>query len=199
MTAPATAATSLDARTLREQLDGPRPPRVLDVRTPAEFESVHIPGAYNVPLDTLREHRDEILRHLDEDVVLVCRSGQRANQAEQSIAAAGMPNVHVLDGGMLAWERIGGPVNRGTPKWALERQVRLVAGSLVLGGVLASLVAPRMKWLAGAVGGGLTVAALTDSCAMGAALSRLPYNRGASCDADHLIAQLAASTPGSRS
>jgi len=38
-------------------------------------------GAYNLPLDLLREHRDEIRAHLDDHVVLVCRSGQRAAQA----------------------------------------------------------------------------------------------------------------------
>lgn len=59
-------------------LSSPAPPRVIDVRTPGEFETVHIAGAYNVPLDLLREHRSEIRAHLDDDVVLVCHSGQRA-------------------------------------------------------------------------------------------------------------------------
>ena len=45
-------------------MDSATPPRVLDVRTPGEFDTVHMPGAYNVPLDLLREHRDEILSHL---------------------------------------------------------------------------------------------------------------------------------------
>jgi len=49
-------------------------PRLLDVRTPAESGTAHIPGAYDVPLDLLREHRDELLTHLDEDVVLVWKS-----------------------------------------------------------------------------------------------------------------------------
>jgi hypothetical protein len=48
---------------------------------------------------------------------------------------------------------------------------------LVAGSVLASTVAPRAKWLAGAVGGGLTFAALSDTCAMGMLLSKLPHNR----------------------
>lgn len=194
--APTTTPTTLDAATLRERLAGDGGPRVLDVRTPAEFETGHIPGAYNVPLDTLREHRDEIRRHLDTDVVLVCRSGQRARAAEQALAAAGLPNVHLLEGGMLAWEGSGGDVNRGRQRWDLERQVRLVAGSLVLAGVLGSVAVPGLKWLAGFVGGGLTVAALTDTCAMGSALARLPYNRGATCDPRAVVAELAATRPG---
>jgi rhodanese-related sulfurtransferase len=164
--------------------------RVLDVRSPAEFEAVHIPGAYNVPLHLLREHREELRIHLDQ-AVLVCRSGMRAAQAEQLLAEVGMPNVHVLDGGMLAWQAAGGPVKRGRGRWDIERQVRLLAGGLVLIGVLASLVVPGAQWFAAAIGAGLVVAALTNTCAMGAALSKLPFNRGASCDIDKVVGELA--------
>ena len=51
--------------------------RLVDVRTAAEFETGHIPASYHVPLDALREHRDEF-RHVDAHVVLVCQSGNRA-------------------------------------------------------------------------------------------------------------------------
>lgn len=186
---------TLDAVALQERLSLRPPPRVLDVRTPTEFETVHIPGSYNVPLDTLKEHRQEILDHLDEDVVLVCRSGQRAAEAERTLAAAGLVNVHVLDGGIVAWQRRGGSVNRGRERWDLERQVRLAAGSLVLAGVLGGTVFPPARLLAGFVGGGLTIAALSNTCAMGRLLSRLPYNRGVSCDVQAVVAELAASQP----
>lgn len=184
---------AIDAATLRERLASPRAPRLLDVRTPAEFETAHIPGAYNVPLDILKEHRQEILTHLDEDVVLMCQSGQRAAQAEQSLAAAGLANVHVLEGGMLAWERAAGPVNRGRQRWGLERQVRLVAGSIVAASVVGNLAVPGLAWVAAAMGAGLAGAALTNTCAMGAMLSKLPYNRGAACDSRLIVAQLAES------
>ena len=174
--------TALDAPALREWLEGDDAPRLLDVRTPAEFTTAHIPGSYNVPLDLLREHRQELRRHLDEDVVLICRSGARAGQAEGLLTAAGPGNVHVLTGGVTAWESAGGPLTRGARTWELERQVRLVAGGIVLTGVLASVVAPWAKWVSAAVGGGLVGAALTDSCLMGMALSRLPYNRRNSPD-----------------
>ena len=121
MTAPAT----IDSQDLSERLSSAAPPRVLDVRTPGEFETAHIAGAYNVPLDLLREHRDEIIKHLDDDVVLVCRSGQRAAQAEETLRTAGLDNVHILDGGITAWEAKGFAVNRGAQRWDLERQVRL--------------------------------------------------------------------------
>ena len=66
---------------------------------------------------------------------------------------------------------------RGRKRWALERQVRLVAGGLALTSVLASLVWPPAVVLAGFVGAGLVFAAITDTCAMGMALTRLPYNQ----------------------
>lgn len=190
-----TAPSAIDSQDLRERLGSTAPPRVLDVRTPGEFETAHITGAYNVPLDLLREHRDEIVSHLHEDVVLVCRSGQRAAQAEQTLRAAGLCNVHILDGGITAWEAEGFAVNRGAQRWDLERQVRLVAGATVLASILASIATPKLKWVAAAIGGGLTFASLTNTCAMGMALSKLPYNRGATCDAQAVVAQLVGPPP----
>ncbi|MGN5240898.1 MULTISPECIES: rhodanese-like domain-containing protein [unclassified Rhodococcus (in: high G+C Gram-positive bacteria)] len=183
-------AVTADPNSLHESIESGKNVRIIDVRTPGEFESVHIPGAYNVPLDLLREHRDEFCAHFDENVVLVCRSGQRAGQAEQTLRDAGLFNLHILDGGMLAWESAGLPLNRGAERWDLERQVRLVAGSLVLSSVLGSLAVPKLKWLAAGIGGGLTFAALSNTCAMGMLLSKLPYNRGASCGAQSIVAQL---------
>ncbi len=189
-----TARATIDSRDLSDRLGSAWPPRVLDVRTPGEFETAHIAGAYNVPLDLLREHRDEIVKHLDEDVVLVCRSGQRAARAEETLRMAGLDNVHILEGGITAWEAKGFAVNRGAQRWDLERQVRLVAGSIVLTSILGSIAVPKLKWVAAAIGGGLTFASLTNTCAMGMALSKLPYNRGATCDAQTIVSQLVKSS-----
>ena len=101
------------------------------------------------------------------------------------------PVVHVLTGGVTAWEAAGAPLTRGAQAWELERQVRLVAGGIVLAGVLLSTVAPKAKWVAGAIGAGLTGAALTDSCAMGMLLSKLPYNRRNSPDLAAVLRELA--------
>ena len=186
-------AVTVDPNSLHESLDSGKNVRIIDVRTPGEFESVHIPGAYNVPLDLLREHRDEFCAHFDENVVLVCRSGQRAGQAEETLRDAGLFNLHILAGGMLGWESAGLPVNRGAERWDLERQVRLVAGSLVLSSILGSVAVPRLKWLAAGIGGGLAFAALSNTCAMGMLLAELPYNRSADCDPQTVVAQLIAS------
>ena len=190
MTLP-TGSRRVDVTGLREQLASDDAPRVLDVRTPAEFETAHIPGSYNVPLDHLREHRDELHRHLDEDVVLVCRSGARAQQAERALAEVGLPGLRVLEGGITAWQTAGAPVVEGRQTWELERQVRLVAGGIVAASVLGSTVAPRLKWVAGGIGAGLVTAALTNTCAMGMALAKMPWNRrAASCDMNQVLKAL---------
>lgn len=149
---------TVDGPSLRERLgENGSVPRLIDVRTPAEFESGHIPGAVNVPLDVLGKRLDELCPLLrGQDVVLVCRSGQRAGQAQEAFTRAGLPHSKVLSGGIVAWERTGGELNRGRQVWELERQVRFVAGL---------------------IGAGLVVAALSNTCAMGAVLTRMPWNR----------------------
>lgn len=188
---PVPSGAQLTATELRSWINAPNAPRVLDVRSPAEFETVHIPGSYNVPLNTLREHRDVLAQHLDDHIVLLCRSGMRAQQAERAFGGIGLPNIHVLEGGIKAWEEVGGDVTRGRARWDLERQVRLIAGGIVLAAGLGSLALPPLTWLATAVGAGLMTAALTDTCMMGMALSKLPYNRSAtSCGIDDIVAEL---------
>jgi rhodanese-related sulfurtransferase len=165
--------------------------RIIDVRTPSEFESVHIPGSYNVPLDQLSEHRRELTQALDSPALLVCGTGIRARQADNTLREAGLDSLTVLEGGITAWEKNGEPVVRGVQKWPLERQVRLVAGSLVLAGALGGLLVWRPLTLISLfVGGGLTFAALTDTCGMAMLLSKLPYNQGANCDVGQVIRQL---------
>ncbi|MFB7667912.1 rhodanese-like domain-containing protein [Kitasatospora sp. NPDC056138] len=190
MTTATRIPAGIDAAALGELTKDGNGPRLLDVRTPGEFRTVHIPGAHNVPLDTLREHRAELLHHLDEDTVLICRSGARAARAEQALSDAGLPDLRVLEGGMVAWEAAEGPVTRGAARWELERQVRLIAGSIVLVSGLVALAVPGVGLAATAVGAGLTFAALTNTCAMGTVLARLPYNRGPRADIASVIAAL---------
>lgn len=165
--------------------------RLLDVRTPGEYESAHIPGAYNVPLDTLGEHGGEIRAHVETPVVLVCQSGSRARRAEEALRQAGMPNLHVLDGGVNAWVAAGQTIARGPERMSLERQVRIVAGALAAtGGILAVAVNPLFGLLSAFIGSGLVFAGVTDTCGMAMVLSRLPYNRPASCDVDAMVQAL---------
>lgn len=170
--------------------------RLLDVRTPGEYESVHIRGAYNVPLDRLGEHGAELRSQVSEPVVLVCQSGQRARRAEEALKGSGMAKLHVLDGGVNGWLAAGLAVERGKKRLSLERQVRIAAGFLAaLGGFLALLVNPLFALLPAFVGSGLIFAGITDTCGMAMLLSKLPYNRPASCDVEAMVRALKNGTP----
>lgn len=168
--------------------------RVVDVRTPGEFAAGHITGSYNVPLPTLAEHQSELQQPGVGPVVLVCKSGRRATAGQTALRTAGLVEVHVLDGGMDAWQAAALPIAKietaGVP-WTLERQVRLVAGSIVLVSIVLSVVWPSFRFVAGAIGLGLVVAAVTNTCTMGALLARLPYNRRAvACDLPTIVSEL---------
>lgn len=181
----------VNADALRRQVLGSDQVTLIDVRSPAEFETAHIPGAINVPLPLLESNTEALAARLPEDVVLVCQSGVRAGQAQQRLAGAGAAGAKVLDGGIVAYTKAGGDVDRGKATWALERQVRLVAGSLVLTGLAIGLAKPKARFLSAFVGAGLTFSAVTDTCAMGRALSALPYNQGpGNPDAAEVLAQL---------
>ncbi len=185
-TDPSTTSTPIHATELRQLIEEDPHTRILDVRTGAEFESVHIPGSFNVPLDLLAEHVRDVAR-LGHPVVLVCQTGNRAATAQEKLNAAGKTNLRVLEGGVGAWQTAGGAVIKGEEKWGLERQVRGVAGGLVLVSILASLRFPKVRFLAGGVGFGLLFSAVTNTCAMGMLLAKLPYNRGPKCVLDDVL------------
>lgn len=154
---------------------------VLDVRSPGEFMTAHIAGSYNLPLDRLPGVAGQ-LRGLGSavgvTVALVCRSGARAAQAEVVLRGAGLDSTHVLEGGIDGWERAGLPLERGRGAWSIERQVRAIAGGLVLAGVVGSVTVNRkLLFLSGFVGGGLLFAGVSDICMMGNLLLKLPFNR----------------------
>ncbi|MYW01939.1 DUF2892 domain-containing protein, partial [Streptomyces sp. SID3343] len=74
--------------------------------------------------------------------------------------------------------------------WPMERQVRLVAGGLVVLGLAAGRLSPKARVLSAGVGAGLVFSAVSDTCGMAAVLGRLPHNRPAA-DAPDLATTLA--------
>ncbi|WP_345709561.1 rhodanese-like domain-containing protein [Kitasatospora paranensis] len=160
---------------------------VVDVRSPGEYAAGHIPGAHNVPLDLLHLAVPALRAAAGRGAVtVVCASGNRSATACDRLAAAGVAAA-MLVGGTAAWAAEGHPLDRPTGArgtWAMDRQVRLAAGSLVLAGLLADRVLPGARWLSAAVGGGLAFSAVSNTCAMGNLLGRLPHNRPRSTAAD---------------
>ena len=150
---------------------------LIDIRDPDEHARERIPGAVNHPLariEQLAAHPGPTIFH--------CRSGMRTqgNAARLAAAGAGSP-CYVLAGGIDAWRASGRPtlVDRRQPL-EIMRQVQLVAGGLVLlGVVLGFLVSPAVFGLSAFVGAGLMVAGATGWCGMATLLRRLPWNRPA--------------------
>jgi rhodanese-related sulfurtransferase len=157
---------------------------LVDVRTPVEFAEVHAIGARNVPLDKF-EPRQMVSTGVvarEQPVYLLCRSGGRAKQAAEKMAQQGLDQGVVVEGGTQAWVAAGLPVERGEVKViSLERQVRIVAGAMVLAGLLLGyFVHPYFIGLSAFVGVGLIFAGITDWCGMGLLLAKAPWNSRAS-------------------
>lgn len=153
---------------------------ILDVRTPAEFRSEHIPSAQLAPVDSLDVRQIMASRQglSDVPIYLTCRSGNRAAQAQKLFVEAGFSNVICIEGGTEAWEQAGLPVVRGKAALPLDRQVRIAAGSLVVTGVaLGLLVHPATVLLSGAIGAGLIYAGISGNCMMARVLSKAPWNQ----------------------
>jgi rhodanese-related sulfurtransferase len=171
---------TISPRGLAELCKGDGKIDLLDVRTPVEYRELHAANARNVPLDQLDPMTVMQARNGShaEPLYIICRSGSRGRQACEKFLQAGYTNVVNVEGGTLAWVECGLPVVRGKKTIALERQVRMGAGSLVLlGALLGWLVHPAGMALAAFVGAGLLYAGITDTCGMGWLLTRMPWNR----------------------
>ena len=154
---------------------------LVDVRTPAEYQEIHVDVAKNVPLDRLNASELGIDPNSKEPLYVICRSGARGSQACQSLLRAGLANVVNVEGGTMAWAKAGLPVVRGKKTISLDRQVRMIAGTLILvTSTLAFLHDPRWAILSGLIGAGLLHAGLFDSCMMGMCLAKMPWNQAKS-------------------
>jgi rhodanese-related sulfurtransferase len=190
-TATAPTIRQLTPTELRQRLDGRTARPLIDVRPPGEFAAVHLDGSHNVPLDLVRSRAADVAARLPDPVTLLCASGPRSEEAARLLAEQGCMDIEILQGGLQAWRAADGDVVAGKGTWAMERQVRLAAGSFVVAGVLGSVITPKLKWLSAAIGGGLIFSALSNTCGMARVLSLLPYNRrGAGVAADQVLNDL---------
>ncbi|HLZ93053.1 MAG TPA: rhodanese-like domain-containing protein [Candidatus Acidoferrum sp.] len=150
---------------------------VIDLREYTEFAAGAIPGAKLVPLSTLPAAAGKWDRNAS--YVLLCKSGKRSLQAAEFLAADGFKNVGILEGGTEAWKQAGFPLQGAARRpWALERQVRVIAGVMVaLSAILALAVSPWFLAWTLLVGVGLAFAGITDLCLMATVLGKMPWNR----------------------
>jgi rhodanese-related sulfurtransferase len=184
--APGTAKIS--PKQLYELVQSGKPVELIDVRTPAEYRSLHASIARLVPLDELDVERFIENRRgaRDEPLYVICRTGARGEKACGRFLSAGFTNVVNVAGGTQAWEQAGLPVVRGRTMLPLDRQIQIAAGALVLSGfVLGEAVNANWFLLSGFVGCGLLFAGLTGFCPLGQFMARMPWNQagrdGACC------------------
>jgi rhodanese-related sulfurtransferase len=153
---------------------------LLDVRTPREYESAHVPGAILEPLESFdASHAASLLPPGQKELYIICQSGTRAKNAIVKMENAGITCCVLVEGGTSGWMEAGLPVERRQPGgMSLERQVRIAAGTLVfLGSLLAAFLHRAFLVIPGFVGAGLVFAGITDICGMGMLLARMPWNK----------------------
>ena len=168
--------TEIDAIALKEKLDL-QEVILVDVRESGEYATEHIVGSVSIPLSTFDENLIENTG--GKPLVICCQSGMRSSRASQKLLENGYDHVMQLKGGLSSWKAAGlkTQVNRHAPI-SLFRQVQIVAGSLVaIGTGLGIVVSPWFLLLSGFVGCGLVFAGVTNTCAMGILLMKLPYNQ----------------------
>jgi rhodanese-related sulfurtransferase len=81
--------------------------QLIDVRTDAEYEAAHIPGARHVPLLEVQSEAAGLDR--DRPLVVYCRTGERSGMAADAFAASGW-DAHSIEGGLVAWSEAGLPL-----------------------------------------------------------------------------------------
>jgi rhodanese-related sulfurtransferase len=101
------AGTPISAAELVDRIHAGSPPFVLDVRTPEEYASGHIPGAINIPHDELGTRIQELPTTKSEEIVVHCQSGRRAQLAGATLRGDGYSNVRDLDGHWESWQASG--------------------------------------------------------------------------------------------
>lgn len=151
--------------------------QLVDVRSGGEFAGKRIAGAKSMPLEELGARQVELER--GKPIIVICERGPRGARACEELRRLGWHDVANLSGGMQAWSSARLPIEADAhAPWALERQVRVAAGSLLLVGAgLGWLIHPDFFALCAFVGAGLIFAGITEWCGMALLLARAPWNR----------------------
>ena len=102
----------MDQGQLLDRLTDEQAPPLIDVRTPEEYRSGHIPDAINIPLQDFQRRFAELSAYRDREVVLYCETGARASHGGRWLESRGFEELRFLDGHMGAWREAGLPSER---------------------------------------------------------------------------------------
>jgi len=173
----ASSLETISPKEVEELISNDSKVKLLDVRSTLEFNELHIDGSMNIPIDTLSSKLKDLDRG-EQTYIVFCRTGNRSPMAADMLLQSGISSVKVMQDGVTGWQKEKLPVTKGQSTISLERQVRVIAGSLVLLGIaLAWLVHWAFILIPTFVSCGLIVAGITNSCLMGMLLMKLPYNK----------------------
>lgn len=179
------AKNSIPVRELHRLLAAGQTGFLLDVRTPGEFDSVHLPGAKCIPLGELDAATLSRWRGPESvPVYVLCQAGGRAARAIEKLENGGMTGCILVEGGTQAWIDAGLPVERGSLQvLPLMRQVQIAVGLVsAAGAALALLVNPLFALIPLITGCGLLFAGVTGVCGLALVLAKMPWNRSGASD-----------------
>lgn len=149
--------------------------QLVDVRSPLEFESEHISESINIPLGEMANRAFELKK--EANIVLVCRTGNRALRANDLLARHSYKTI-VMDGGIEKWKQENLPVIEGKKVISLERQTQLTIGIILLLSVAAGFIFNQWFFLVPAfIGAGLTFAGLSGTCGLALLIAQAPWNK----------------------
>jgi rhodanese-related sulfurtransferase len=152
-------------------------PTLIDVRQGFEYSSGHIAGSQHVPLGQLRNRCQGWDRN--QPLVVVCKSGHRADVGKRQLESLGFKSVTLLPGGIDRWKAAGKPlVETPSTPWTSDRQARIVAGLLILiSVVLGYLASPYFFAATAFVGARLLVEGRNEACTHNSIFSKARWSR----------------------
>ncbi|MEH6629772.1 MAG: rhodanese-like domain-containing protein [Halopseudomonas aestusnigri] len=150
---------------------------VVDIRSVREHQDECLEGSKNIPIENFDDYNLSAL--CENTAVFYCRGGHRTSQAAELLKRQPFKEILILEGGIMAWKAKQLKTIKSTKAPIdLMRQVQIIAGSLVVVGVILGLfVNPNYILISGFVGVGLFFAGVSGFCGMARVLSFMPWNK----------------------
>lgn len=152
---------------------------LVDIREPDEYAREHIPGAISLPISALSDA--ELRLDARQQAIFHCKSGMRTDSNCAALSQQIDGEAFMLEGGLDAWRALGLPIAKDVKApIAINRQVQITAGGLILLGVLLGwTLSPTWFGLSAFVGAGLLFAGVSGWCGMATLLQAMPWNKRA--------------------